>query len=45
MVKDRLDGISWERYNESDVSNPIYLPDGLSPEQLQFWLKEAQSQR
>ena len=44
MVKDKLEGIPWERYNESDVSNPIYLPDGLTPEQLQFWLKEAQSQ-
>jgi radical SAM superfamily enzyme YgiQ (UPF0313 family) len=42
MVKDRVRDIPWERYNESDVSNPIYLADGLSPEQLQFWLKEAQ---
>jgi radical SAM superfamily enzyme YgiQ (UPF0313 family) len=42
MVKDRVRDISWERYNESDVSNPIYLADGLTPEQLQFWLKEAQ---
>jgi anaerobic magnesium-protoporphyrin IX monomethyl ester cyclase len=42
MVKDRVRDIPWERYNESDVSNPIYLADGLTPEQLQFWLKEAQ---
>jgi len=41
-VKDRLEDISWERYNESDVSNPIYLAGGLTPEQLQFWLRAAQ---
>jgi len=45
MVKDKLDGVPWERYNESDVSNPIYLAGGLTREQLQFWLREAQGQR
>jgi anaerobic magnesium-protoporphyrin IX monomethyl ester cyclase len=44
MVKDQVEGIPWERYNESDVSKPIYLSDSLRPEQLQFWLREANCQ-
>jgi radical SAM superfamily enzyme YgiQ (UPF0313 family) len=41
MARESLTGIPWDRYNESDVSNPIYLPDGLSREQVQLWLREA----
>jgi anaerobic magnesium-protoporphyrin IX monomethyl ester cyclase len=37
-VKDRLDGVAWERYNESDVSNPIYLFGDQTKAQLQCWM-------
>jgi len=38
MVQDRLQGVSWERYNESDVSNPIYLSGDQTKAQLQLWM-------
>jgi len=38
MVKDRLEGVAWERYNESDVSNPIYISGDQTKAQLQLWM-------
>ncbi len=38
MVKDRLDGIAWARYNESDITNPIYLFGDQTKAQLQCWM-------
>ena len=41
MFEDSFKGISWERYNESDITNPIYLPSCLTREKLQVWMNEV----
>jgi radical SAM superfamily enzyme YgiQ (UPF0313 family) len=38
MMKDRLEDVAWERYNESDVSNPIYISGDQTKAQLQLWM-------
>jgi anaerobic magnesium-protoporphyrin IX monomethyl ester cyclase len=38
MLKDRLEDVAWERYNESDVSNPIYISGDQTKAQLQLWM-------
>ena len=44
MEKDNLRGITWERFNESDISNPIYLRTSLQQEQLRLWLDATMGQ-
>lgn len=34
IIKDDLHGAPWERYDESDVLNPIYVPDAMTLNQL-----------
>jgi radical SAM superfamily enzyme YgiQ (UPF0313 family) len=36
ICKEKLRGIPWQRYKETDVSNLIYLPDGMSRKQIQL---------
>jgi radical SAM superfamily enzyme YgiQ (UPF0313 family) len=38
MMKDRLKDVAWDRYNESDVSNPIYISGDQTKAQLQLWM-------
>jgi radical SAM superfamily enzyme YgiQ (UPF0313 family) len=38
MYQDQLQDVSWERYNESDVSDPIYLFGDQTKAQLQMWM-------
>jgi radical SAM superfamily enzyme YgiQ (UPF0313 family) len=37
-MKDQFEGVAWERYNESDVSNPIYISGDQTKAQLQLWM-------
>jgi radical SAM superfamily enzyme YgiQ (UPF0313 family) len=34
MTGDSLQKVPWERYNEANVLNPIYIPDGMTKNQL-----------
>lgn len=38
MIEDSLHGVPWERYNEADILNPIYIPEGMSASQLTRFL-------
>ena len=40
-VKDRLKGISWERFDETNYSDPLYIPEGLTKRQLQDCIDRA----
>jgi len=42
MVKDRLHGVPWERYDEANVLNPIYVPEGMTAHQLSRFLPKSQ---
>ena len=37
QMKDQLQNITWNRFNESDISHPAYMTDQLKT-QLQFWM-------
>ncbi len=37
-MKDQFEGVAWDRYNESDVSNPIYISGDQTKAQLQIWM-------
>lgn len=36
-MKDQLQHITWDRFNESDISHPAYMTDQIKT-QLQFWM-------
>lgn len=38
MLEPGLKEVSWDRYNEGDVSNPIYVPEGWTRDQLTSWI-------
>jgi radical SAM superfamily enzyme YgiQ (UPF0313 family) len=40
LLEPRLAGVPWERYNDGDSSNPIYVPDGMTNTQLQYWCSQ-----
>jgi radical SAM superfamily enzyme YgiQ (UPF0313 family) len=40
LLEDQLAEIPWERYNDGDSSNPIYVPEGMTSTQLQYWCSE-----
>lgn len=37
QMKDQLQDITWDRFNESDISHPAYMTDKIKT-QLQFWM-------
>ncbi|MCW4040819.1 MAG: B12-binding domain-containing radical SAM protein [Candidatus Bathyarchaeota archaeon] len=37
QMKDQLQNITWDRFNESDISHPAYMTDQVKT-QLQFWM-------
>ncbi len=37
QMKDQLQDVTWDRFNESDVSHPVYMTDCIKT-QLQFWM-------
>jgi anaerobic magnesium-protoporphyrin IX monomethyl ester cyclase len=37
QMKDQLQNITWDRFNESDISHPAYMTDQIKT-QLQFWM-------
>jgi anaerobic magnesium-protoporphyrin IX monomethyl ester cyclase len=37
QMKDQLKDITWDRFNESDISHPAYMTDQIKM-QLQFWM-------
>lgn len=41
MVKDKLKGVSWDRFDETNYGNFIYVPDGMTKEQLQECIDRA----
>ena len=43
MFEESLQGVSWERYNESDITNSIYLSSCLTNDKLQVWMNEVES--
>jgi radical SAM superfamily enzyme YgiQ (UPF0313 family) len=42
-LKDQLQEISWERFDETNYSDPIYLPKGMTKNQLQECIDRARS--
>ena len=42
ITKDRLKGVSWESFNEADVSSPLYIPEGMTEKELQHFIKKIQ---
>jgi radical SAM superfamily enzyme YgiQ (UPF0313 family) len=38
LVKDQLRGVSWDRYSETNMQNPIYTSNGLNKDKIQFWM-------
>jgi len=40
-VKDQLRGSSWEVFDETNYSNPVYVPDGMTKRQLQDCIDRA----
>ena len=40
-IKDNLGDISWERYDEGDVNDPLYLPSGMTIEELKDLVERA----
>jgi len=41
LVKDKLQGVSWERFDETNYINPIYVPEGMTERQLQGCIDRA----
>jgi hypothetical protein len=39
-LEQQLAEVPWERYNDGDSSNPIYVPAGMTSTQLQYWCSE-----
>jgi len=42
-LKDQMLRISWDRFDETNYSNPIYLPEGMTKEQLQECINRARA--
>ncbi len=36
----KLADVPWERYNDGSIADPIYVPDGITVEQLQLWCRD-----
>jgi len=35
--------ISWDRFDETNYSNPVYLPEGMTKEQLEECINRARA--
>ena len=40
-VEDDLTDVSWDRYDETDANDPLYLPEGMTQEQLKECVDRA----
>ena len=40
---DRMDDVTWDRFDEGDVADPLYLPEGLTLEELQEVVDRAKA--
>jgi len=42
-LKDQMQRISWDRFDETNYFNPLYLPEGMTKEQLQECINRARA--
>jgi hypothetical protein len=43
QMGDKMNEVTWDRFNEGDVSDPLYLPDGLTLSELQEVVDRAKA--
>jgi radical SAM superfamily enzyme YgiQ (UPF0313 family) len=40
-MQEDLDKISWDRYDEGDVNDPLYVPEGMTQDELTALVQRA----
>jgi anaerobic magnesium-protoporphyrin IX monomethyl ester cyclase len=43
QMGDKMDEVTWDRFDEGDVADPLYLPDGLTLDELQEVVDRARA--
>jgi anaerobic magnesium-protoporphyrin IX monomethyl ester cyclase len=43
QMGDRMDDVAWDRFDEGDVADPLYLPEGMTLDELQEVVERARS--
>ena len=43
QMGDKMDEVTWDRFDEGDIADPLYLPDGLTLDELQEVVDRAKA--